>query len=127
VQPTNSPYDVIVTDERLISHAGVGLLAELADRIGLTELDRAGPLCARTRWPARQHPIPRILHDLVVMLADGSDCLSGLRLLTIAAPLLGDGPAESRSERSAHPGRPAPTTIEITYEPNPSIGPYRLP
>jgi hypothetical protein len=36
VQPTKTPYDVAVANERLVSHAGVGLLAELADRLGLT-------------------------------------------------------------------------------------------
>jgi len=35
VQPTK-PCEVVVEDERLVSHAGVGLLAELADRVGLT-------------------------------------------------------------------------------------------
>jgi hypothetical protein len=92
VQPTNPRFAVAVTDERLISHAGVGLLAELADRIGLTgALDRF----ADTPGRARQHPIPRILRDLVVMLADGGDCLSDLRLLADAAALLGDGPVAS--------------------------------
>jgi hypothetical protein len=36
MQPTKAPYDVTVSGERLVSHAGIGLLAELADRLGLT-------------------------------------------------------------------------------------------
>ena len=36
MQPTNPGYAVGVADEQLVSHAGIGLLAELADRIGLT-------------------------------------------------------------------------------------------
>ena len=92
MQRSNPCFDIAVTNERLVSHAGVGLLAELADRIGLTgALGRVAVPPGR----ARQHPIPRILRDLVVMLADGGDCLSDLRLLTDAAPLLGDGPIAS--------------------------------
>jgi hypothetical protein len=36
VQPAKPPFEVVVGDERLVSHAGVALLAELADRLGLT-------------------------------------------------------------------------------------------
>jgi Transposase DDE domain group 1 len=87
VQPTNSPYDVTVADERLVSHAGVGLLAELADRLGLTgALDRyAIPLTGRKR----RHSPARVVRDTVVMLADGGDCLSDVRLLAGCQGLLG--------------------------------------
>jgi hypothetical protein len=41
VQPIKAPYEVVATDEQVVNHAGVGLLAELADRVGLTTaLDR---------------------------------------------------------------------------------------
>lgn len=41
VQATKPQFDVVVADDRLFSHAGVGLLAELADRLGLAwALDR---------------------------------------------------------------------------------------
>jgi hypothetical protein len=87
VQPTNSSYDVTVADERLVSHAGVGLLTELADRLGLTAaLDRyAVPVTGRTR----RHRPARVVRDAIVMLADGGDCLSDLRLLTGCQDLLG--------------------------------------
>jgi hypothetical protein len=72
VQPTNPRFDIAVTNQQLVSHAGVGLLAELADRVGLTgALGRVAVAPGR----ARRHPIPRILRDLIVMLADGGDCL----------------------------------------------------
>ena len=48
MQPTKAPYDVAVADERLVSHAGVGLLAGLADRLGLT----AAWAATRPRPPA---------------------------------------------------------------------------
>jgi hypothetical protein len=87
VQPIKPRYDVVVADERLVSHAGVGLLAELADRVGLTAA--VGRLAARSRGRARRHPPARVLRDLIVMLADGGDCLSDLRLLAGCGPLLG--------------------------------------
>jgi hypothetical protein len=34
VQATKPRYDVVLADEQLVSQAGVGLLAELADRSG---------------------------------------------------------------------------------------------
>jgi hypothetical protein len=89
VQPTKAkaPYDVTVADERLVSHAGIGLLAELADRLGLTAaLDRyAVPVTGRKR----RHQPARVLRDAIVMLADGGDCLSDVRLLAGCQDLLG--------------------------------------
>jgi hypothetical protein len=86
VQATKPRYEVVVADERLVSHAGVGLLAELADRVGLTTaVDR---FAARSRGRARHEPA-RVLRDLIVMLADGGDCLSDLRLLAGCGQLLG--------------------------------------
>ena len=65
----------------------MGLLAELADRLGLTAaLDRyAVPLGGR----ARRHPPARVVRDVIVMLADGGDCLSDVRLLAGCQDLLG--------------------------------------
>jgi hypothetical protein len=87
VQPTKVPYDVTVGDERLVSHAGIGLLAELADRLGLTGALNAtrsrSPAASATSQPAR------VLRDAIVMLTDGGDCLSDLRLLTGCRDLLG--------------------------------------
>jgi hypothetical protein len=72
VQATNPPLDVVVADDRLVSHAGVALLAELADRLGLSSsLDRFVGGRGRTG----RHPLARVLRDLIVMLADGGDCL----------------------------------------------------
>jgi len=78
---------VELEDERLVSHAGVGLLAELADRVGLTAA--LGRFITPRAGRARRHPPARVLRDLVVMLADGGDCLSDLRLLVGGQGLLG--------------------------------------
>jgi len=91
VQPIKPRYEVVVADERLVSHAGVGLLAELADRVGLTAaLDRfvvrlpsPSPSPSPSRGPGRKrrHQPASVFRDLIVMLADGGDCLSDVRLL----------------------------------------------
>ena len=89
MQPTNTnwSYDVTVAGERLVSHAGIGLLAGLADRLGLTAaLGRyAVPVTGRKR----RHPPARVVRDAIVMLADGGDCLSDVRLLVGCQELLG--------------------------------------
>jgi hypothetical protein len=87
VQPTNPCYEVVVADEHLVSHAGIGLLAELADRLGLTRA--LGQLAGPSGGRARRHQPARVLRDLIVMLADGGDCLSDLRLLGGHQALLG--------------------------------------
>jgi len=71
----------------LVSHAGAVLLAEAADRLGLTrELSRA--LRALRRRQGRHDP-GRVVRDLAVMLADGGDCLADLRAVRDQQPLFG--------------------------------------
>jgi Transposase DDE domain group 1 len=79
--------DVAPDGEGLVSHAGAALLAETADRVGLTrELSRA-LACVRKRHG--RHDPGRVLRDLAVMLADGGDCLSDLRAVRDQEPLFG--------------------------------------
>src|SRR5437764_12163337 len=69
--------DVAPDGEGLVSHAGAALLAEVADRVGLTpELSRA---LAGVRERRARHDPGRVIRDLAVMLAGGGDCLSELR------------------------------------------------
>ena len=71
----------------LVSHAGAVLLAEAADRLGLTrELSRA--LRTMRRRQGRHDP-GRVVRDLAVMLADGGDCLADLRAVRDQQPLFG--------------------------------------
>src|SRR5512132_1003559 len=73
--------------EGLVSHAGAALLAETADRLGLTrELSRA---LAGVRERRGKHDPGRVIRDLAVMLADGGDCLSDLRAVRDQEPLFG--------------------------------------
>jgi hypothetical protein len=79
--------DVAADGEGLVSHVGAGLLAEVADRVGLTrELSRG---LAGVRERRGRHDPGRVIRDLAVMLADGGDCLSDLRAVRDQQPLFG--------------------------------------
>jgi hypothetical protein len=81
----------------LVSHAGAALLAEVADRTGLTrELSRA---LAGMRERRRKHDPGRVIRDLAVMLADGGDCLSDLRAVRDQEPLFGPVASDSTAFR----------------------------
>ncbi len=58
----------------LVSHAGVVLLVELADRTGLT--GGLSDALAATRERRSAHDPGRVLRDVAVMLADGGDCVT---------------------------------------------------
>jgi len=63
------------------------LLAEAADRLGLTDaLSRA---LAPMRERRGRHDPGRVVGDLAVMLADGGDCLADLRAVRDQQPLFG--------------------------------------
>ena len=71
----------------VVSHVGGVLLADLADRLGLTAgLSQA---MAATRQRRSTHDPGRVLRDMAVMLADGGDCLADLGSLRDQAELFG--------------------------------------
>lgn len=79
--------DVVADGEGLVSHAGAALLAEAADRVGLTAaLSRA---LTSMRERRGRHDPGRVVRDLAVMLADGGDCLADLRAVRDQQPLFG--------------------------------------
>lgn len=74
----------------ICSHAGVVLLAELADRLGLTdELGRRANLGLVRPGGGHAHDRGAVLRDLVVMLADGGVCLRDLAGLRDQGGLFG--------------------------------------
>jgi hypothetical protein len=91
----------------LLSHAGAALIAETADRLGLTSaLDRAlGGLFER----APRHAPGRVLRDLAVMLADGGDALCDLGAVrdqpALFGPVASDATAYRLIERIAQDAR----------------------
>ncbi len=79
---------IAVDGEGIVNHAGSSALIELADRLQLTQaLSRAmSPL--RQRQSAHDPGV--VLRDLIVMLADGGDCLSDLSALREQPDLFGE-------------------------------------
>jgi hypothetical protein len=99
VKPTTRPRTVEVTSdgEGLVSHAGAALLAELADRVGLTmALSEA---LAVTRERRSAHDPGRVLRDLAVMVADGGDCVQDLEALRGQERLFGAVASETTAHR----------------------------
>jgi hypothetical protein len=79
--------EVRADGQGLVSHAGAALLAEAADRLGLTAaLSRALGVMRERR---SRHDPGRVVRDLAVMLADGGDCLADLRAVRDQQPLFG--------------------------------------
>jgi len=81
----------------LVSHAGSALLAQVADKSGLTRaLSRElGPLQLREG----SHDRGRVVRDLAVMLADGGDCLADLAAVRDQAALFGAAASDSTAFR----------------------------
>ncbi len=99
MQPTTRLETVEVTadGEGLVSHAGVALLAELADRLGLTAaLSQA---MAPTRERRSAHDPGRVLRDLALTLADGGDCVTDLGVLRGQQALFGKVASDTTAMR----------------------------
>jgi hypothetical protein len=81
----------------LVSHVGSALLAQVADKTGLTRaLSRElGPLQLR----AGSHDRGRVVRDLAVMLADGGDCLADLAAIRDQGALFGPAASDSTAFR----------------------------
>jgi hypothetical protein len=105
VQATNTRprFEVTADAHGICSHAGVVLLAELADRLGLTrELGRRANLGLARQGGGHAHDRGAVLRDLVVLLADGGDCVSDLAGLRDQAGLFGRVCSTSTAWRVVH-------------------------
>ena len=71
----------------LVSRAGSALLAEVADKSGLTRALNVA--VGESGLRAGSHDRGRVIRDLAVMLADGGDCLADLRAVGDQAVLFG--------------------------------------
>jgi Transposase DDE domain group 1 len=89
VQRNGREFTVEVTadGEGVVSHAGAALLAETADRMGLTEALSEGLAPMRERRGI--HDPGRVVRDLAVMLASGGEALCDLRAIREQEPLFG--------------------------------------
>jgi Transposase DDE domain group 1 len=99
VKPTARLRTVEVTadGEGLVSHAGVALLVELADRVGLTGALSAA--LAPTRERRSAHDPGRVLRDVAVMLADAGDCVTELDAYQGQERLFGARASETTTHR----------------------------
>jgi Transposase DDE domain group 1 len=93
------PVTVEVTSDGagLVSHAGSALLAQVADKLGLT---RALSLrLALLKQRRRGHDPGRVIRDLAVMLADGGECVSDLGAVRDQEALFGPVASDSTAFR----------------------------
>jgi hypothetical protein len=90
--------DVTADGDGLVSHAGAVLVAELADRVGLT--DGLSAALAATRERRSAHDRGRVLRDVAVMLADGGDCITDLEALRGQERLFGKVASETTTQRT---------------------------
>ena len=89
--------EVTSDGEGLVSHAGSALLAQVADKSGLTQAlsVRLAGLKARRSG----HDPGRVVRDLAVMLADGGDCLADLGAVRDQDALFGAVASDSTAFR----------------------------
>lgn len=100
VKPKPRLETVIVSadGDGVLSHAGMVLLAETADRTGLT--GALSEAMAITRHRVSAHDPGRVLRDVAVMLADGGDCVSDIGQLAGQQSLLGPAASETTTQRT---------------------------
>jgi len=93
----NVTVEVRADGEGLVSHAGSALLAQIADKSGLTQalsLRLAGLKQRRSG-----HDPGRVVRDLAVMLADGGDCLADMGAVRDQDALFGPVASDSTAFR----------------------------
>jgi hypothetical protein len=93
----NVTVEVMADGQSLVSHAGSALLAQIADKSGLTQAlsMRLAVLKARRSG----HDPGRVVRDLAVMLADGGDCLADLGAVRDQDALFGAVASDSTAFR----------------------------
>ena len=99
VQRGSRDFKVVVAPdgEGLVSHAGSALLAQVAEKTGLTGTLSSG--LSELKQRRSGHDQGRVIRDLAVMLADGGDCLGDLCALGDQGPLFGDVASASTAFR----------------------------
>jgi hypothetical protein len=81
----------------LVGHAGAALLAQVADRTGLTSALSQGLAGMKERRSG--HDPGRVVRDLAVMLSDGGECVSDLGGLRDQLALFGRIASDSTAYR----------------------------
>jgi hypothetical protein len=93
----NVTVEVTSDGEGLVSHAGSALLAQIADKSGLT--NALSVRLAGLKQRESGHDPGRVVRDLAVMLADGGDCLADLGAVRDRDALFGTVASDSSAFR----------------------------
>ncbi len=93
----NVTVEVTSDGEGLVSHAGSALLAQIADKSGLTSA--LSVRLAGLKQRDAGHDPGRVVRDLAVMLADGGDCLADLGAVRDQDALFGAVASDSTAFR----------------------------
>ena len=93
---------VTADGQGMVGHAGVRLLADLAERSGLE--GALGTALRSMRQRRRRHEPGLVLVDLAVTLADGGDCLSDLQVLRNQPGLFGEVASQTTAWRVVEVG-----------------------
>ena len=91
---------VIPDGKKLVSHAGAALLAELADRSGLTEAMSEAMAECGISW--HTHDPGVVLTHLAVAIADDADCLADIAALKEQEDLFGPVASVATAWRAVH-------------------------
>jgi hypothetical protein len=93
------PVTVEVTSDGagLVSHAGTAVIAQVADKVGLTAALSLRLAVIKQR--RRGHDPGRVIRDLAVMLADGGECVSDLGAVREQNALFGAVASDSTAFR----------------------------
>jgi hypothetical protein len=99
VMRAGRPVTVEVTSDGagLVSHAGTALIAQVAEKVGLTNALSGGLAGAKQR--RRGHDPGRVIRDLAVMLVDGGECVSDLGVVREQETLFGSIASDSTAWR----------------------------
>jgi Transposase DDE domain group 1 len=89
--------EVVADGAGLVSHAGSALLAQVADRLGLTKALSLRLAVLKQR--RRGYEPGRVIRDMAVMLADGGECLSDLGVVRDQRALFGPVASDSTAFR----------------------------
>ena len=93
----NFTVEVTSDGDGLVSHAGSALLAQMADKLGLTRA--LSQRLAGIKQRRRGHDPGRVIRDLAVMLADGGECVSDLGAVRDQEALFGAVASDSTAFR----------------------------
>jgi hypothetical protein len=94
----------------LVSHAGTGLLTQIAQKVGLTGALSSG--LAGIKQRRRGHDPGRVIRDLAVMLADGGECVSDLGTVREQEALFGSVASDSTAHRTIQKIAETPGMLE---------------